>query len=143
MTYLILIIVSIALFAGFLLLTRFEKKRGLRVAGMLRNKLDARTSRAVFIVSHVDWSAFVKHIVVTSAERIAHDIAHATLLIVRTLERLLTRAVKYLREKRGAPAITETDEPLRPLARAASHLRSALRRARVTGAKKPQSTDSE
>ncbi len=141
MTYLIILLVSLALFIGFLVLTRFEKKRGLRVAGMLRNKLDARTSHAAFVVSHVDWSAFLKHLVVSVAERIAHDVVHATLLVVRTVERLLTRTVKYLREKRGAAPLPDTDEIQRPVTRTLAYLRQALRNARVRPQKKDRSTD--
>ncbi len=131
MTYLISILVSLALFAGFLVLTLFEKKRGLRVAGELRNKLDAKVSRVLFVLSHVDWGAFLKHLVVTGTQRIAHDVAHATLLVVRTVERLLTRAVKYLRERRGAGPLPESGEQLRPLERAVKLLRHSVRNARA------------
>ncbi len=145
MTYLISILVSLALFVGFLLLTLFEKKRGLRVAGELRNKLDAKVSRALFVLSHVDWSAFLKHLVVTGTQRIAHDVAHATLLAVRTVERLLTRAVKYLRERRGAGPLPESSEQLRPLERSLAYLKRSIRQARAVRpskrTKSPSSTE--
>jgi hypothetical protein len=34
-----------------------------------------------------------------SLEKIAHDIVHGVLLVVRTLERSLTRAIRVLRER--------------------------------------------
>ena len=103
MIYLILIGLSLALFGGFLVLVSFERSRGLRVAGEVRNKLDKKVARATFIAQHVDWGAFLRHLVGSAAERTAHDIAHSILRFVRTTERLLTRFVKYLRERRGMP----------------------------------------
>ncbi len=130
MIYLILIAVSLLLFGGFLLLTAVEKKRGLRVAGKIRNHLDARTSRTLFIVSHVDWSAFIKHLVVSVTERAAHDIAHAVLSVVRTLERLLTRAVKSLRERRGISAPLEDAEDGKLFERVLTRMRRTIRNTR-------------
>lgn len=137
MTYLIILLVSLVLFIGFLVLTAFEKKRGLRVAGMLRNKLDVRTSRAAFVVSHVDWGAFLKHLLGTVLERVLHDVAHVVLRIVRTMERLLTRTVKALRERRGitAPLETEVEEKPSILQAAAQRVRMALRDARAASRK--------
>ena len=107
MIYLILIGISLALLGAFLVLVSFERSRGLRVAGELRNTLDKKVARAAFIAQHVDWGAFVRHLVGSAAERTAHDLAHSVLRFVRTAERLLTRFVKYLRERRGMP----TEEP--------------------------------
>lgn len=108
MAYLIAIFASIALLAGFLALTRFEAVHGTRVLGSVRRRLDTRAERVGFVVSHVDWAAFTNHMVRTAAARIAHDLAHATLLVVRVLERMLTRFVKYLRSRRHQVAtVTE------------------------------------
>ncbi len=106
MVLLILVSLSLTLFGGFLLVTAFESGRG-RVAGETRKKLDKYAARAWFIISHVDWSAFVKHLIRVSAERVAHDIAHTSLLIIRFLERLLTRAVRALRERRAGIAVSQ------------------------------------
>ncbi|MBU1292499.1 hypothetical protein KJ819_00340 [Patescibacteria group bacterium] len=130
MTYLIIIGISLTLFGGFLLLTVFEKSRGLRVAGRVRNYLDARTSRTLFIVSHVDWSAFIKHLVVSGTERVAHDVAHAVLSVVRTIERLLTRAVKKLRERRGVSAPLEDTSESKLFERMLLRMRRTLRSTR-------------
>ncbi|MBU2104090.1 hypothetical protein KKD81_01750 [Patescibacteria group bacterium] len=131
MIYLILIAVSLALFGGFLILTAFEKKRGLRVAGKLRNSIDARTSRTLFIVSHVDWSAFIKHLVVSVSERVAHDIAHSVLGLVRAAERLLTRAVKSLRERRGIESSLEDTQEAKPLEKLLMRMRKTINTRRL------------
>lgn len=108
MAYLIAIALAVLLFAGFLLLTRFERARGLRFFESLRNRVDEKTDKAVFVATHVDWSAFLSHFFRTLVARIAHDLAHASLIVVRVLERLLTRIVKYLRSARPqTPSIPE------------------------------------
>lgn len=137
MLYLILIAASLILFGGFLMLASFERKRGLRAAGKLRNRLDAKVSRAVFILTHVDWGAFVRHLAGTAFERVLHDVAHFILRFVRTTERLLTRAVKGLRERRGITAPLETSEEKKPnvLQAGARRVRSAFRSARAASRK--------
>lgn len=128
MIYLILIGLSLALFGGFLVLVSFERSRGLRVAGAVRNRLDKKVARAAFIAQHVDWGAFTKHLVGSAAERTAHDIAHSILRFVRTAERLLTRIVKRLRERRGIP-VEDTGEETGTLQRTIRKVRSAVRSA--------------
>lgn len=128
MIYLILIGLSLALFGGFLVLVSFERARGLRVAGEVRNRLDKKVARAAFIAEHVDWGAFLRHLVGSAAERTAHDLAHSVLQFVRTAERLLTRFVRYLRERRGMPA-EEAGEDSTVLQRALGKVRHAVRTA--------------
>lgn len=128
MIYIILIGLSLALFGGFLVLVSLERARGLRVAGALRNKLDKRVARAAFIAQHVDWGAFLRHLVGSAAERTAHDLAHSILRFVRTAERTLTRFVKYLRERRGMP-MDETGEESTAFQRALAKVRTAVKSA--------------
>lgn len=97
MAYIIAIVVSLILFFGFLLLVRIETGKGTRVLGGFRERLDVRATRLAFVIRHVDWAAFLNHIVRSVSARVAHDLAHATLVVVRVLERMLTRFVKYLR----------------------------------------------
>lgn len=134
MLYLILIAVSLILLGGFLVLVSIERKRGLRVAGALRNRLDAKVSRVAFIVQHVDWGAFVKHLVGTVFERVAHDIAHGVLRAVRFVERLLTRTVRQLRARRGMPVDVE-EEDTGVLRTGINRVRQALRNARAASRK--------
>ncbi|MBP7741063.1 MAG: hypothetical protein KA104_00025 [Candidatus Pacebacteria bacterium] len=105
MLLIILVALSLTLFGGFLLLTAFETGRG-RVGGSVRTRFDKHAARVAFIISHVDWSAFVKHLIRASAERIAHDVAHTSLLVIRFLERMLTRLVRALRERRAGIVVT-------------------------------------
>lgn len=128
MIYLILIGTSIALFAGFLALVSFERSRNARIAGGARNKLDKRVARATFIAQHVDWGAFLKHLLGSAAERTAHDVAHGVLRFVRSAERLLTRFVKYLRARRGMPT-EDAQEDQGSVARIFRKVRTAVRRA--------------
>ncbi len=100
MPFLILVGLSLTLFGAFLLLTVVEAKYG-RVFASSRLKLDKRVARVVFIVQHVDWGGFIKHVVQATIERVAHDTAHATLVFTRFIERSLTRLVMTLRERRS------------------------------------------
>ncbi|MEK7100585.1 MAG: hypothetical protein AAB921_00610 [Patescibacteria group bacterium] len=109
MSLLILIAATLILFGGFLLLTAFETRSGSRVGETLRRKLDRHAVRLTFIATHIDWSAFVKHMVRTVFERIAHDSAHASLIAVRFVERVLTRTVRSLRERRVGIVATHTE----------------------------------
>ena len=92
--------ISCALLGGFIILTALERRHG-RLFGEVRAKLDRWVGRATYIARHVDWSSFVKDMVHSSVERVVHDIAHASLVLVRSIERLLTRLVRSLRERRG------------------------------------------
>lgn len=138
MLYLILIGISLILFGGFITLTAFERTRGLRIAGVYRNKLDAKVSRVAFIATHVDWGAFTRHLLGTFLERVLHDVAHVVLRLVRTTERLLTRTVKALRERRGITVPLETEGEEKPgiLQTGAHRIRTALKSARAA-ARKP------
>lgn len=118
------------------MLTGFETGRGMRVAGAARNRLDAKIARLSFIVAHVDWSAFAKHLVGTAVSKIAHDIAHTVLILVRSLERMLTRAVKSLRESRHHQGAA--DDTSSPLERGLVRVRQALMHARAVGKSMPR-----
>lgn len=99
MSYLIAILGSLLLLSTFVLWTWFETTRGFRVLAGPRRKLDRKVAKASFIVTHIDWGAFFAHVGKTTAERIAHDLVHTTLLIVRATERILTRLIRNLRER--------------------------------------------
>jgi len=135
MVYIILIAASLILLGGFLMLAAFERGRGLRVAGELRNRFDKKVARASFIARHVDWGAFVKHLVGTVFERVLHDTAHAVLRMVRTTERLLTRTVKGLRERRGIVAPEEEKEKENVFQVGLVRVRTALKNARAASRK--------
>jgi hypothetical protein len=126
MIYLLAIIASIALFAAFLSLTIVEARTGTRMFGTARKMLDHRVGHVSFIVKHVNWSDFIGHLVQSVAARIAHDIAHWSLIAVRFIERELTRVVRYLRDRRPnvlapkpsrTPAITQVTNYIQTMIR--------------------------
>jgi len=124
MIHLISILVASALFFGFLLLTAYESRRGVRFFPAFRYKLDARVARTQFLIEHIDWGAFTAHLTRTSLTTVAHDVAQGTLMIVRSAERNLTRAVSALRTRReGLPApkgnefLSKTSRPMSDIVR--------------------------
>lgn len=130
MAFLVAIALSCLAFGGFLLLTAFEQSRDVRLLRVSRERLDARVGRASYVLAHVDWGAFFTDVTRTSAERVLHDVAHTTLLLVRALERLLTRAVRVLRERRqGLLAAPRAERPS-IVATTAQYLKTTLRSAR-------------
>lgn len=113
MEYLIVILGTIFLLVGFLVLTGYEQRRGFRYFETQRKKLDMFARRVSFIFEHVDFASFLRHLVLSTAEIIAHELVRLVLLAVRAFERLLTRAVKYLRLRHVTPegAVTAPASP--------------------------------
>jgi alkylation response protein AidB-like acyl-CoA dehydrogenase len=127
MEYLIAILVSAALLGGFLALTTLETRRGARFFTRSRERLDVRTARTAFIIRHVDWGASLRDLVRLGFARLVHDLAEGTLALVRTVERILTRTVRYLRERRHADGAPQHNHPLLHIAHT---LRRNLRRSK-------------
>ena len=101
MAYLVFIFISLALLAGFFVLTDYETRRGARFFAPQRTRLDEGVERLLFVLTHVDFAAFLSELVRHFAERVAHDIVHFSLLAVRAVERFLTRIVRHLRTERA------------------------------------------
>lgn len=99
MSYLIVILGSLFVLVSFVLWAHLETTRGFRVGGPLRKRLDRHVSRTGFVLTHIDWHAFTRHVARTTAERVAHDIVHTTLVVVRAVERTLTRLIRSLRAR--------------------------------------------
>lgn len=97
MTYLVAVLSTFALLVGFVVLTMYESKRGLRFFTAKRDRLDMQVERIEFIIAHVDLAAFAKDEIRRAITQIGHGIAHFSLQVVRFVERLLTRLVRYLR----------------------------------------------
>lgn len=85
-----------ALFVGFLLLTRVEAGRGRRYFEGHRTKLDHKARKVEFILQHVDWGALIRDTTRTTLTAFAHEAAQRSLMLVRSTERFLTRAVQVL-----------------------------------------------
>jgi hypothetical protein len=107
MPYLISILLASLLFFGFLLLTYYESRRGVRFFATTRYRFDTKMARIGYLIEHVDWGAFTAHLTKTSLNTIAHDAAHGTLMVVRTAERLLTRIVSALRRSRDGVVLSQ------------------------------------
>jgi hypothetical protein len=97
MSNLLFVLTSLILFVAFLVLTRVEMGRGGRFFARQRMALDAEVERWSFVATHVDFPAFIRDGSRALVARIIHDVAHGSLIAVRFLERLLTRAVRALR----------------------------------------------
>ena len=122
MIYLLLILASIALFAAFLSLTIVAARTGTRVLAPIRTKLDKNVSRVSFVLTHVRWGSFISQLIQGFFERVLHDVAHVTLILVRFVERQLSNVVRYLRERRPnmlapkpsrIPVVTQVVEKVR------------------------------
>jgi len=96
-TYAAPILIALALLTGFLALTAYEARRGLRLFAAPRAEFDRRVERLAFIATHVDLGAFVRDELRRMAGRVGHDVAQFSLQAVRFVERLLTRIVRYFR----------------------------------------------
>ncbi|MGD0328347.1 MAG: hypothetical protein ABSB00_01385 [Minisyncoccia bacterium] len=102
MTYLIFILATLLLLAAFLLLSIYETQKGTRVFARGRVRLDENVERVKFVLAHVDFGLFLREETFRIARRIAHDIAHFSLRMVRAVERFLTHLVRYLRIQRAS-----------------------------------------
>ena len=131
MLYFISLPISLALFAAFALLTAAEGKTGTRLFEDARTRLDTRVMRASFVLRHVDWGAFLNDVARTAFERALHDIAHGTLIAVRFIERVLTRAVRALRMRRERLLPQASLEPKASrVTQTLAYLKTALRKTR-------------
>jgi len=119
---------------AFILLIAVEDRRGVRFFAASRDRFDARIARTAFILRHVDWGAFFNDVARAGFERLLHDVAHGTLIVVRFIERILTRTVRSLRMRRlGEVAPAEAMMPKQSrIAGTILYLKSTLKRTRRT-----------
>lgn len=104
MVALILVLSSIVLFVGFVFLTRFEERRGMRYFPKTREALDGRVSAIGSKARTMDLGESTASFLRRLGHRLLHDVAHISLLAVRWVERTLTRVVRSLRAKRAEQA---------------------------------------
>jgi hypothetical protein len=104
MLYLLSILVSSLLLAGFVALTRYETEHGVRYFGARRATLDEAVERIQFIVEHVDLAAFLREEVKRVVTIAGHAIVNVSLQAVRSVERVLTRLVRHLRTQHDTAA---------------------------------------
>lgn len=96
---------AIGLLIGFVAVSDYEARRGLRFFAPFRVRLDQRVEQIEFIVTHVDFGSFVRSEMVRIGSIIGHDVVHFSLQAVRITERLLTRLVRYFRTKHTIDAV--------------------------------------
>lgn len=106
MGYLAFMALSIVLFASFLFLTRREAEKGARLFASSREALDVRVERLMFVLTHVDFESFVREQIRVIGAHVVHDVAHLSLIVVRSAEKLLSRVVKHLRARHGIETAT-------------------------------------
>ncbi len=129
MAYLIFTLITLGLLGGFFILSDYEAKSGVRVFARERSRLDASVEKAEFILTHVDLGAFLREEVRHLASRVAHDIAHLTLIAVRAVERVLTNLVRHLR-KNGHAIDTPPHENAREFVKTLSDFKGHLEKTR-------------
>jgi len=100
MTTLILILAAITLAVGFGITVSYETRTGARFFNRYRTQLDTRIDRVTFILTHIDFAAFIREEGTRFIARMSHDSVHLVLQLVRAVERLLTRMVRTLRTRR-------------------------------------------
>lgn len=137
MMYLALFVTALVLFFGFLGMTALERNRGSRFFAPMRANLDAKVSRVAKGLEHVDFSAFLWHLARDVGGKLVHDVAHISLIVVRSLERFLTRIVRYLRGKVPAPA-TPPEGKGSAFVETITYFKKTLRRSRQTTEKKEE-----
>ena len=97
MIHIIFILVALALFVGFFVLTSYETRHGIRFYAPYRARLDSTVERIEFIVANVNIGEFLRDEMRHFASRIGHDTVHFSLVAVRAVERLLTNLVRRMR----------------------------------------------
>jgi len=132
MIYLFSVVLSFILFGGFLALTAYETKRGERFFAPRRRMIDGEAERFAYAVSHIDLAAFVRTGLRALIARLAHDIAHGSLIAVRSVEKLLTRAVRALRIHHASTAISASANPSSDFVATMKDFKEELRSGRKT-----------
>lgn len=114
---LIFIIISLALLAGFMVLTKYEAKSGVRYQAEYRTRIDRHVERIEFILAHVDLGEFLHNEVRHLISQTGHSIVHVSLIVVRAVERLLTRAIRHqhANEEVTAEPVASTREYVKTL----------------------------
>ncbi len=105
MTYVIFILVSLALLVGFFVVTNHEMRRGVRFFAPLRTRLDHSVAQVEFILTRVNLAAFLRDEMRHAAHRIGHESVHLSLIVVRAVERLLTRLVRRFHMRQATDTV--------------------------------------
>lgn len=124
MTYLYLILASLALLGIYFIVTSYEMRRGTRFFESKRVAFDRFVERITFVLTHVDFAAFLRDEVRTVAKRLGHDFVQISLQGIRAVERLLTRVMKHLRSQNPMKSVSR--ESARPFIETLSNFKEHL-----------------
>lgn len=94
MIYFILMLIALGLVIGFFALTWYEAQQGVRFFEARRLRFDKNIESVKYVFSHVDFGAFLREEVRRISVHIGHEAVHLSLIVVRAVERLLTRLVR-------------------------------------------------
>ena len=125
MAYLTFVLTALILLGAFFALTHYETRRGMRLFAPLRTRLDRDVERVEFVLTHVDLAAFLRDELRRVAHRIGHDIVHLSLQVVRAVERLLTRLIRYFHTRQAVD--TTPRESTRAFVKTLSDFKSRLK----------------
>ncbi len=127
MPYLIAVVLSVALFGGFLALLAWEQKRGMRLVAIRRAAFDTRVEQVTLVLTHSDLVPSLETEVRAFGQWFIHEVAHFSLMVVREVERVLTRLVKYLRTRQSAAPVAPLGEPTRAFVKTLRGFKAELR----------------
>lgn len=106
MGILIALAVIALLLGGFLILTALEAKHGARFLERTRGALDERVASVSAAVRHPGFRATVTEGLQDIAAHGVHEVVHGFLVLVRGVERMLTRLVRSIRARQSKQTST-------------------------------------
>lgn len=106
MTLLITLCVGVVLFFGFVFLTMWETRSGVRVLGVFRGGMDARLQAVIDLREKVSLRIVIVHFVQSLTRRFLHDVLKVALAALGVVERALLRVGSYMHSRAlSAPSL--------------------------------------
>jgi hypothetical protein len=124
MAILLVVGVPVLLLSGFLALTQYETTAGTRFFEDERSRFDRFVTRWLFVYEHVDFVAFFRDIASMALHHVGHTLTHVSLQVVRWVERLLTRLIRFFHAREAA---LEPRESTRAFVKTLSDFKEHLR----------------
>ncbi len=124
MTALFLVGIPLLLLGSFVALTRYETESGVRVWAERRMRFDLGVERWSAFLANVDFVALFRDGVSFALHHAGHALTHASLVVVRWVERLLTRLIRFFHAREAA---LEPGESTRAFVKTLSEFKEQLR----------------
>ncbi len=121
MTLIVAILAVAILLGAFVTLTYFERAGGFRVLSPMRRFLDKRADTFLHVAREADIGALAWNGVRALIDAFVHEVVHVVLVIVRFLERSLTRIAREIRGRRAGE-----NDPRAPFLSGIERLRKAF-----------------